>query len=513
MLSDDSWRFRMTDSDVAMYRAILPSDHPLIDALELIPWQSLESVLEGFYCEDRGQPAFRPVFLLKMEFLRYKYNLSDRQVFDRARTDILFRWFLQIPIRFHFPDFTLLTKFRGRLGAEGFKTVFDQLVGFARTAGLVKDRLRLKDASHVIANIAVPTTLKLFGQLRDRLLTQMAKFDKDAAQGYQILADQIREQTLGQNSDARLEPRVTLLQDILYTIRQFAEPPDANTNSSWQELQRLCQLAEQILDDQAHPERGRRTLSLVDSQARRGKHGDWYDGYVLDVLMDADSELITALDVLEAGGDEAKNAIALVRAEQDAHGHQIEQLSIDGAGFNGVMLRELEDPEGLNVTVFVPPKSQPENDLFPPSAFRISESGDSVTCPAGQTSSYRQADKRGNGWIFRFTRSQCDGCPLVTQCKSKPQSGAFGRSVTKSDYETEYQRARQRATTAEYRAVRKEHPAIERKLNDILNHHGGRFARYWGHEKVRAQEFMTGFTANAKQIIKLLTAKPRAALI
>ena len=55
-----------------------------------------------------------------------------------------------------------------------------------------------------------------------------------------------------------------------------------------------------------------------------------------------------------------------------------------------------------------------------------------------------------------------------------------------------------------YGAIRQEHPAIERKLNEILNHHQGRRARYWGRAKVKQQETMTCFAVNVKRILKLL---------
>ena len=65
--------------------------------------------------------------------------------------------------------------------------------------------------------------------------------------------------------------------------------------------------------------------------------------------MDSDSEIITQINVLAANGDEAADAVELIRREEAAHGNEVQSLSIDGAGFNGPVLRELEDPEGLNV--------------------------------------------------------------------------------------------------------------------------------------------------------------------
>lgn len=85
-------------------------------------------------------------------------------------------------------------------------------------------------------------------------------------------------------------------------------------------------------------------------------HGGFYDGYLLDIQVDPDSNLVTPLEVLTANGAEAQDAVDLVTREEAVHGNDIEQLSIDGAGFNGEMLRTMEDPDGLAVEVIVPPR-------------------------------------------------------------------------------------------------------------------------------------------------------------
>lgn len=504
MLMEQPWRYRLSDLDREVFDLLVPEDHALMEALRLIPWDSFVALLEKYYVRERGQPALSPLLLLKLELLRYMYNLSDRQVMERADTDILFRCFLQVPIRFQLPSASLLCKFRGRLGVEGVKAIFDRLVAFCRAAGLVKDRLRLKDASHVIANIAVPSTLKLLGQLRTRLIDSLEPLDAEAAHGFRMAMDALREQTAGVDATVQLEARVDHLKDIVEFIKQMATPSDADSSAHWDKLQEQLQTALKVLDDQANPGQGRRTVSVVDPDARRGKHGDWYDGYTLDVMMDADSELITQINLMEAGGDEAQSAVAMIRSEQETHGNQVEGLSIDGAGFNGKMLRELEDPQGLDVTVYVPPKDKRASEVFPSSEFKLADDQQSVTCPAGQTSSYRQQTELRNGTIFRFKRSQCDGCPLVNQCMPKPGTGAFGRSVTKNEYEAEYDRARDRAATEAFQKVRRRHPAIERKLNELLNHHDGRHARYWRRQKVAAQQYMTAFTVNLKRTLRML---------
>jgi hypothetical protein len=449
--------------------------------------------------------------LLKLEYLRYHANLSDSQVIERAKTDVAFRYFLQIGVSEPLPVPSLLSIFRGRLGREGFRQVFDKVVGMAREHGLVKDRLRLKDASHVIANIAVPSTLALVAEVRDKLLAAAEPFDAVRTEGERINVELVRERTEGQNNEQRLVARVTHLREILTWVDELAAPEDAATNGRWQALVERRQLAHKILADQENPQEGHRTLSAVDPDARRGRHGDWYEGYLVDILVDPDSELITQINVLPADGDEAADAVELIRCEETAHGNHVEALSIDGAGFNGPMLRELEDPDGLNVKTFVPPPKEKPSPTFTPDDFIEDAEQGRVTCPAGQTSSYRHRNREDRGWMYQFRRSVCEKCELLSRCMKHPPQGRSGKTVRKNDYEEEYRRARAKAVTTEYAQVRAEHPKVERKLGEMLNRHGGRHAHYHGVEKVSIQEFMAGMATDVKRLLRLLCA-PRVAL-
>lgn len=511
MLCEDYYRVRLTEFDEEVFRALVPPDHYLRQALECIPWNDFYELLAPYYSAEEGRPAESPVRMLKLEYLRYHDNLSDRQVIARAETDTAYRYFLQMGMREPLPDPSSLSYFRGRLGGDGFRKVFRQVVRTGRENGLVKDRLRIKDASHVIANIAVPSTLALIAQTRDKLLAAAEAFDPIRVEGERVNAELLRASTAGQADEQRLVGRVTHLREILAWVDQQKPPEDAGQAGAWQALVEQRRLAHKILADREDRKAGDRTLSTVDPDARRGKHGSWYDGYLVDATVDADSELITEINVLPANGDEAADAGELIRQEEEAHGNDVEALSIDGAGFRGDVLRELEDPEGLAVNTFVPPKKQPPTTLFTPHDFAEDPEHRTVTCPAGKNSHYRDRDQRGHGSIYRFQRTTCEGCPLLSHCLNHPPRGPFGRTVRKTDYEAEYRRAREKATTAEYQAVRAEHPKVERKLGEMLNRHGGRRARYRGRGKVLVQELMAGMATNVKRIVRLLRA-PTAAL-
>ena len=501
---------RFTDLDQQIFRALVPRDHYLRRALARIPWDDFHKLLAPYYCADQWRPAESPVLMLKLEFLRYHYNLSDRQVIGQAETDVAFRYFLQLNLRAPLPDPSSLCLFRGRLGVQGFRDVFERVVAQAREQGLVRDRLRLKDATHIIANVAIPTTLALVAQARDKLLAAAEPFDALRVAGERVNIELLRQSSAGRSDEERLVARVTHLREILLWADELAPPEQAADDRAWRDLQRARQLAHRVLSDQDDPRSGDRLRSLADPDVRRNKHGDWYDGYLLDILVDADSQIITQINVLPANGDEAADAVALLHQEEQAHGHDIEALSMDGAGFNGPLLRTLQDPEGLAIEAYVPPRAEPATQTFTPKDFVENAENGTVTCPAGKTSRYRERDSKQRSWIFRFQRRTCEGCALLARCMSHPPKGTFGKTVRKSDYEVEYQRVRAKARTAEYAAVRAEHAAVERKLGEVMNRHGGRRARSRGLPRVLMQQLMTTTTTNVKRIVHLLCAPPAA---
>jgi len=494
---------RLSDFDRHVFDAVVPGSHYLRKALEVIPWDNFHEILAPYYDPDLGRPAESPVLMLKLEYLRYHHNLSDREVIGRTQTDMAFRCFLHIPVQWDLPDPSSLCIFRGRLGVTGFRKVFRQLVHTAREHGVVKDRLRIKDATHVIANMAVPTALALVAQTRDKLLAAAEPFAPLLAEGERVNLEMLREATKDQKPTERLVTRLAQVREMLAWADELTPPDGAETNRAWQKFLAQRDLAHKILDDQEHPDAGDRTRSTTDPDARRAKHGEWYDGYQIDVSMDADSEIITEINVLPANGDEAADAVDLIRQEEAAQGNAIQAMSIDGAGYNGALLRTLEDPAGLNVDTYVPPRKERETCLFTPEDFEEDAEQGVVTCPAGQTPKYRQRDNKHHTTVYRFDATVCRACTLMALCLKEAPRKAFGRTVRKTDYQVEYQRAREKSATAEYAAVRREHPKIERKLGEVMNRHGGRRARYRGRCKVLIQELMACTATNVKRLVRL----------
>jgi transposase len=501
-----------TELDQQIFDTLVPPQHYLRQVKAVIDFERFRPAMAECYSASMGRPACDPVLMLKLSFLRFQYNLSDRRVIEDTRVNVAYRYFADLSLKSELPHHTTFDYFRDRLGPEKFQTVFADVVAQAREHGLVKDRLRLKDATHVIANIAIPSTIRLVADTRERLLDAAEPLDPEWAARQRHQAEAVRASTVDLSDEERLLQRVTHLRQIVAEAEALLEqlaPPVGNVPDPRRaHLEEAVRLARKVLDDRDDPDAKGKVVSAHDPDARNGWHHQWFAGYLLDVAMDADSEIITALNVLPANGNEGADASTLIEQEESAHGNDVEQLSIDGAGFRGPLLREWTDPNGLNLEVIVPPPPPQETKGFPPNAFTQDADG-TLHCPAGQTTHTRERND-DTGWKYRFSAATCAGCPLRTQCLNKPD-GTTGRTVIKNDYEAEYEAARAKAQTPEYERVRREHPKIERKLNEMVRWHRARRAQGRGLPRVLMQALWTGIVVNVKRIVKLLAPPGTAA--
>jgi transposase len=499
-----------TALDLLIFEKLVPPEHYLRKVKALIDFERFRTELATCYNPAEGRPADDPVLLLKLEFLEFQYNLSDRAVIAQAQVNVAFRYFLDLSIESGLPDPSLFSVFRQRLGAAKHEAVLQGLLTQAREHSWVKDRLRLKDATHVIANIAIPSTIRLVAETRAALLQAARPFAPERVATETTQVATLRAVTADLADAERLLQRVQQLQRIVAWADTIATD-EAGWKTAPESVQHTFRaalaLAHKVLADRADPEAGDKVLSVQDPDARQGKHGAFFEGYVVDVAMDADSELITAVNVLPGNGNEVADAAVLLTQEEQAQGTDIAALSIDGIGFRGPALREWQDPQGLHLDVFVPPTAETTlAGYFPPRDFQVLVEAGQVRCPAGHCSLRRKRTRYDTGWEYQFARPTCAACPLLEQCMPRLPR-ASGRHVIRNDYEAEYAAARQKAQTAEYTAVRRQHRHIERKLGELVRHHQLRWARYRGQARVQLQACVTAVVVNIRRMVDLASAR------
>jgi transposase len=509
-----SYYIEPSEIDQLVFEKLVPTDHLLRRAKEVLDFAALAEQIQDRYHPRLGRPAEDPVRMIQLGFLQFLYDLSDREVLKQTQVNVAFRYFLDLSLDSPLPTVGLLSQFRTRLGEAGYRGLFEELIAQARAQGLVKDRLRLKDATHVIANIAIPSAIQLVAQTRTRLLRSAKPYAQERVAQEEQQAAQIRQGTDDLKDAERLLARVNHLRQIVawadeLQARLGAPKPEDRTR---ERLDQALSLAHRILDQSVSPDPKGKILSVHDPDARTGKHGDFYDGYQLDISLDADSELITQVDSQPANQDEAANARKLIEREEQAHSNDVAALSMDGIAFRGDVLRSLQDPQGLGLQDFVPPRQWPsyQGPYFTPEDFHLQDEGRLLICRAEAETRIRYRNTNDSGWLFEFKRSQCRACPLLHRCLAQLPA-KHGRKVIKNDYEAEYRAARELAKTQAYAQVRREHPRVERKLAEIVRFHGGRRARYRGRWRVAIQYLLTALVINLKRMVKLLFGEAQGA--
>src|SRR3989338_184505 len=135
------------------YRKFKKIVSPLMDELDF----------ETMYCQDNGRPPISPKLLAQVLLLQFHKNLSDREMERACMYDIEIKYALGLKLNERPFDHSSLGDFRKRLLAHGqSKMIFDKILNRLIDLELIKrDEIQRIDATHMIADIAIPTVVAL----------------------------------------------------------------------------------------------------------------------------------------------------------------------------------------------------------------------------------------------------------------------------------------------------------------------------------------------------------------
>ena len=193
-----------TEMDLVVFEKLIPANHYLRRLKAAIDFEPCRALVADCYAAGMGAPAEDPVRLLKLSLLQFQYDLSDSQVLRHAQVNVAFRFFLDLSLDSPLPVPSLLSQFRTRLGVERFTRIFNEILRQARAQGLGKDRLRLKDATHLSATSAIPSTLQVVAQTREQVLVAAEGFAASDVAGQRAQVDAMRTATADLRDEQRL---------------------------------------------------------------------------------------------------------------------------------------------------------------------------------------------------------------------------------------------------------------------------------------------------------------------
>lgn len=122
-----------------------------------------DEVFSSMYSADNGRPAISPALLSMATILQFYRNLTDREMERACMYDLEIKYALRLRVDDRPFDHSSLGDFRKRLLAHGKeKEIFDRILNKLVESGLIKrNEIQRIDATHVIADVAVPTMITL----------------------------------------------------------------------------------------------------------------------------------------------------------------------------------------------------------------------------------------------------------------------------------------------------------------------------------------------------------------
>ena len=110
----------------------------------------VNKLVEKEYSKELGRPAKEPEIMYKLLFLQTKDLLSDREVIDRAKTDMAYKYFLDLNPEEDVPSYSLLSVFRNTKIKEEIilEEMLNETVKQAIEKGIIKSNSIIVDAAH-----------------------------------------------------------------------------------------------------------------------------------------------------------------------------------------------------------------------------------------------------------------------------------------------------------------------------------------------------------------------------
>lgn len=349
-----------------LYDLLIPKDDKLRMVKDTIDFSFVYDELKDKYCTDNGRNAVNPITMFKYLFLKSHSGLSDVDLVARVRTDLTYKYFLdmvpeELPI-----DPSLLSHFRRKRLKD--KNLMDMLIGKTVEVALDKDIIKresdiIVDATHTVSKFT-PYNPKDLLKLRSKALRKaMYRYDGELS-GKLAKDHDIRE----------VADEISYCKSLLEAVRPRMEEKC---------IYRDCVEAFNNLREGVEDVEERYTTSPTDRDAKEGSKGKGKDFFGYKTHLATTQEgLITAAVVTSGEQGDGPHAAELV--DQTVRNGVVVGALIGDAAYSGKDLLAKGAREGFKVVAKLHPailagyrKSEPGME------FGFNKDADMPICPAG----------------------------------------------------------------------------------------------------------------------------------
>lgn len=463
--------------DELLFRRMLPAEHPLLDIDRTVDFSFVEAELADCYSPDTGRPSYPPEQLFRILFLEIWANLSDVQVCQQLRYNVLYRYFCRIGWEDEVPDDTTLVRFRQRLGEERAARLLERLVEQARAKGCLRGRWAVLDATAIWAHAAARTRVQVLREGRRRLWEAVREARPEAAAALQALAEPV--------PDGEHEDQARLVQAERERTEALLQALAARGADAAPRVRRVREQVRRVLQDEG-------AGSLADPEARWGhqRKDRPFFGYKAHVVTD-ETGFVLAAQVTAGNTADVEQAQGLLERVQ-AQGMRPRRLAADKA-YDAAGLRRALLERGIRP--YIPRRT--ERGRLERRGFAYDARRDVWVCPQGKRSIGRTPHRQHEGYLVYFSEKDCRRCPRAAACLSPGQT----RKVFYWHPGTERDRARGLKRALQVRKV------IERTFGEGKQWHGMARSRYCGRARTAVQVLLTCIVIDAKKMARRLAGK------
>ena len=480
---------------ISLYDKIIPKDHFLRKLKENIDFSFVNKLVEKEYSQELGRPAKEPEMMYKLLFLQTKDLLSDREVTERAKTDMSYKFFLDLNPEDDVPSYSLLSVFRNtKIKDEAIlEEMLKETVRQAIEKGIVKSNSIIVDAAHTNSKYHKKTPTQILRELSKNLRKEIYRNEPEMKEVF----------------PTKPEETATLYEEIEYTRKLIEGIKSKITEKTNDKIIKRLEKVENMLKDNKIKE----IQSSVDEDAKQGYKSEDNDffGYKNHVAMTRE-RIVTALEITSGEAPDGKYLPELVEKSKKA-GVDVKEVIGDKAysGKDNLEFGEENDIKIISRINNIITNSQKKKE----DGFEYIKDADTLRCPMGHLASskyHRKATEKKDGFRnermeYEFNKNICAQCPKREECLGKNKKRGKRYSITiLSDIHTKQEEFEQ----TEYfnNTIRNERYKIEAKNAETKVAHGLCKAKSVGLACMRIQSYLTHITTNLKRIIKKMDEVP-----
>lgn len=515
-------------------------EHPLVLLKERIDWEALIEACSGFrlYQEGkRGQPPSYSVrHLCGALIVRHLLSFSYRTTSAEMHGNGLVRYFVGYHLLSKAMSASTIRRFEEWVKVNEPRLVFDEVLRIIdEEFPEEREKNQYGDTFAIRSRSAKQSRPRMLRDATTRLLKYLGTIYPEIVK--QICKPHHRVEIFGPD-DALPEERLTVKERKSLELRTaeavfpFLQRLKGHRKKMVHTSDIFHQLAEKwwgilakILDDEfefsvdkkskvtakrrTKDVKGRYKIgSTIDPEATFRKHDKQVDlGYNGNIA--TTDRFIREISAVTGATPDASGLDSLIREQKENLGVVPPKLVYDrAAGYpkHFATVHRASDGETQLLTRMI---KSGKKDKYGPQDFTQGEHGQLI-CPEGQIATNVHRHSKKDGYEYRFSPSQCQGCAQFLQCQGEKANPETYRTVYISDYATLHREAIEYTKTPEGKEEYKERAHVERIIAGVVRYNDGRRARSYGTNNADFQVKMSGAAYNAKRFCKILSDRAKA---